>query len=318
LKSKIRNSIADFLWINSIRSHKSRLGRTLAPRYSSYLSKAQKTFEVDVDINSKKRGEDFRRDGWCSFADSYSASLAYSLLSKIQSEENAGVPIWGLNDRYVNGNLYQKFPEIENFFKGSIGEFLKAAYGSNFKIFSGVCYRSEYSVHGPTGSQLWHADGGPGTCINLMWYLSPATLENGAMECLSWCDSFQIFKKERSNSWRVNLEILDSLERRDLISKYYLNEINKNYLLKINQPTGDKGLVLAFRNNLIHKGGHPLTSSQRRYVCVFHIYPSVEPTPWDLYRTRGLISGESYPADPSFDDATGKHSLHSSAAYLNE
>ncbi|MFA5908687.1 MAG: hypothetical protein WC815_07915 [Vicinamibacterales bacterium] len=50
--------------------------------------------------------------------------------------------------------------------------------------------------------------------------------------------------------------------------------------VSVEQPTGETGLVLAFRNNTIHKGGFP-AATRVRYVSVFHVCPSTSPLAHD-------------------------------------
>jgi hypothetical protein len=59
-------------------------------------------------------------------------------------------------------------------------------------------------------------------------------------------------------------------------------------------------MVLAFRNNSLHRGGFP-EPGHTRYVCVFHCYPSDRPTRYERYREHGILKPGSYPADPADD-----------------
>lgn len=299
--SKIRNMVADALWLGAARKHRSRMGWRDAPRYTRYLDKARKQYSARPDAVAAKRGEHFREHGWSSFTDNQTSELARSILAKIKAEEGNGLAVWSADGRYQLGDLYQKFPEVEAFFRGPTGDFLRATYGANFKIFYGVCYRSEHAPSGPSGSQLWHADGGPGTCINLMWCLSPVSKENGAMECLNWQDTIQIFEGERGTTRGMLTGVADRMDRRSLLTEYYRNAIEQRFQSSINQPTGHEGLIFAFSNNTIHKGGYPQPGHER-YVCVFHIYPSVVPTPYEAYGSKGIAKKGSNPQDPAFGD----------------
>jgi len=60
------------------------------------------------------------------------------------------------------------------------------------------------------------------------------------------------------------------------------------------------GLLVPFRNNILHKGGYP-EAGRVRYVCVFHLYPSVTATPFERYRKVGIAKVASYPKDPAAD-----------------
>ena len=305
--TNVRNAIADYVWIASVRKHRSRMGWR-AGRYSTYLRQAQrnpKATKADPEIATV--AAQFRRDGWAAFCPASSRDLARSVLEKIKTEEAQGLKVWEPDGRYALGDLYLRFPEIEKLFLSELGDFLRAVYGCNFKIFYGICYKSTYDPAGPVGSQLWHSDGGPGSCINLMWCLSPVNADNGAMECLSWPESLEIFERERA---KVRTQVLalasdkanDARHRqRRVINEYYREEISKHYERRAVQPNGDSGLLFAFSNNVIHKGGYPKPGHER-YVCVFHIYPSAHPTQFERYRADGIQKRGPYPVDPAWGD----------------
>ena len=299
----VRNVVARYLWMNSIRRHRSRLDRNSAPKYSKYLETARRSkVSVVAKPETITQAAHFRDEGWAAFNPASSQELARSMWAKIRAQEKERLPVWNADGRYALGDIYLKFTEIDRLFHSELGDFLCASYGTNFKIFYGICYKSTYNPAGPSGSQLWHADGGPGTCINLMWCLSPVSRENGAMECLSWADTLALFESERSI--KLNGTEKSRKSKRDIVCQHYEKEIGRRFAGHIIQPTGDSGLLFAFSNNLVHKGGYPKPGYDR-YVCVFHIYPSVVPTPFDLYRKNGIPKRAGYPADPAFDDSSG-------------
>jgi hypothetical protein len=57
--------------------------------------------------------------------------------------------------------------------------------------------------------------------------------------------------------------------------------------------------VLAFRNNVLHRGGFPLPGHERK-VCVFHLYPAAQAVPFAAYLERGLGKTASYPVNPAW------------------
>lgn len=297
--SALRNRIGDYLWLDALRKHRSRMGRIEAPRYTRYLDNAPKK-GAPADSETEARAQHFKSSGWSSFSYPEAHVLAVSMLGKIKAEESRGRP-FDETGRYSDDIYYKQFPEVEALFKGATGDFLRAAYGTDFKIFYGVCYKSKFDPVGPTGSQVWHSDGGPGTCINLMWCLTPVTAENGAMECLEWSDSFQIYQNERQATRDALVNLKDSMSKRNVRTDYYSARIAADYSSKIKQPNGAEGLIFAFSNNTLHKGGYPQPGHER-YVCVFHIYPSAKATPFDRYRVTGIRKTIAIPKDPAFGD----------------
>ena len=149
------------------------------------------------------------------------------------------------------------------------------------------------------------SDGGPGTCINVMFYLSEGTSSNGAMEVVSWKDSKKIFADERPALRKLlatrapqDGSKMARLKAREILTEWYREQIAARRV-SVEQPTGEAGLVLAFRNNTIHKGGFP-DPERVRYVIVFHVYPSTSPLAYDTYRRLGAAKTGALPADPAF------------------
>jgi hypothetical protein len=300
---EVRNSVSDWLWLRALRKHRSRMGYRDAPRYTRYLEAAQGRYVPNGGGTPLPiaQAEKFRSEGWASFCTPETEAIASAIYASLKAEEAAGPDIWEANGRYKVGDIWTRFPALEDLFRGETGEFLRRIYGANFKIFYGVAYKSWRQRNEPIGSELWHSDGGPGTCINLMFCLSPVTPENGAMECLSWQDSLDIYRRERA-SIRRKMSAAGQLDRermRTLRTEFYRETIAAEFQRRILQPTSGPGLVYAFANNILHKGGYP-QAGEERYVCVFHIYPSHEPTPFERYRVDGVPKRAGLPQDPAF------------------
>ena len=298
IANQIRDAISDRLWLRAVRKHKSRLGRKAAPKFTDYLNHCRQRNPVDPTDNPDilAAARSFDEAGVSSVQTEQSHQLAQSLLRKIKDEER-GSQIWDSEGRYANGDIFGKFEEIEEVLRGDAGDFIRAIYGANFKIFYGVLYRSVRDHDVPEGSQLWHADGGPGTCINFMYCLSPISAKNGSMECLPWSQSVDIYVRERATLRAKSSGQHDG--ERDARAAYYRNEIEQHFNEYIVQPECGPGLLYAFRNNCIHKGGF-VQPGEERYVIVFHIYPSLEPTPFEEYRGEGIGKRAANPNDPAF------------------
>jgi len=306
---RIKYAITSKLEYRSILRHRSKLGRHLAPRYTAYLQRCRNTFAGDPAITPdfQRVVYEFDQKGFTSFWTAENQKLADAILARIQEEERRGLDIWNEDHRYRE-DIYQRFPEIEQLFQGPLGAFLTATYRAHFKIFYGVLFKSERLLDAPTGSQLWHADGGPGTCIIVMFYISDVAKEDGAMECLPWGTSLKIYKRElRQNVVAKTLyqltsegRVLSREELRKIKCDFYSEEIERSSMDRIEQPTGQKGLLVPFSNNILHKGGYP-EPGRTRYACVFHCYPSDKPTMFDRYRIQGVMKRAPYPLDPAED-----------------
>jgi hypothetical protein len=307
--SKVRRRIGDYLWLRALEKHYSRMGRKEAPRYTRYLERARQNFagpsEMPPELDGKV--EEFLERGFTSFWTPTLGRLAGEVMDVVRAEEEErGPALWNDLMRYTGGEIYTKFPQIEAMLRHAIGPFAENVYRSHYKIFYGLMYKSQRKKNERRDSQIWHADGGPGTCINIMLTFVDTTPANGAMECLPWQESLQLFRNERKVLQRgINYSGPSDVPERERVNyvraKYYGDEIEKSLKNRVVQMTGKAGLVLAFRNNNLHRGGF-VEPGQTRYVSVLHLYPSIGPTPYERYRRVGIPKSQGVPRGPEFGD----------------
>ena len=140
---------------------------------------------------------------------------------------------------------------------GPLDQFLSSFYECPHAIFYGKSYKSE---HEPirSGSQLWHADGGPGTCVIVMIYRSDVMPQDGPLQLVTWQRSLEIFRDEPQRA------------SRDQLCAYYEDRIGGDY----QSITGKRGTIIAFTNNTLHRGGFPAPGHSRE-VSIYHVYPSM-------------------------------------------
>jgi hypothetical protein len=304
--SPIKINISDYLWIKSVVKHKSRMGFLKAPAYSNYLNKCKNSYSksnhtsLNLPENILLAVNNFLSDGVGSFITDRSNELASSIYEKLKYEEK-NKNIWSDRDsgRYMADDIYQRFPEIELLFKHVLSPFLESIYQSHYQIFYGKLYKSLRKKNLPVGSEIWHSDGGPGTCINLMVSLSEVNSRNGAMEILPWPYTVEIFKNERKYLQQKCSEDNSDCNNKDYIrtlkANYFEEQIKLKFSKHISQPQGESGTVIAMMNNTIHKGGFP-DAGESRYVCIFHIYPFSHKTPYAQYRENGISKKAPYPS----------------------
>lgn len=290
----LKQKISTWLWFRTLARHRSRMGRHDAPRYTQFAKRAQAAARnLPNDPEVLKLGQQFRDQGYTWFLNVETEALARGIQDRLTEEirTHGKDQVWATDSRYALGDIYQRFPEIDAMFRGTVGEFLRAALGSEFKIYFGILYHSTHDPDGPSGSQRWHSDAGPGTCINLMFCVSEVGPQNGAMEILSWPSSMQLFKREATQRLHKHL-------KGDALHEFYETEISENFPDAVRQPQAGPGLVYPFLNNTVHRGGYP-EAGHERTVCVFHIYPADTPAPLDRYRKDGITKTASYPKDPA-------------------
>jgi hypothetical protein len=303
-----RRALAEYLAFRDVKLHKSRLPGAQARLYTDYLERSRASYRGaggPRDRDLRPAVADFETKGFARFWTEENRLLAASMFDELRRDEQAGAKIWDEDHRY-HQDVYRRFPQIEGLFRGSLGAFLEAAFGAHFKIYYGVLYKSERIADAPAGSQLWHYDGGPGTCVNVMFYLRDVVAEDGAMQCVPWSVALRVYRQEmREIAGRIEEAIerrgpLSRQELRSLRCEYLASKIEEGFADRVEQPVGPAGTVLAFRNNSLHRGGFP-EPGHSRYVCIFHCYPSLEPARYERYRDLGIPKRSSYPADPAED-----------------
>ena len=199
LVSGLRARLSDGLFKYTASRHKSRLFFPEARKFTKYLKHCQSVAPVreKPEAPFAQAAADFEAKGFAAFSTAETTALAKSMLAKIKAEEAAGLDVWNSGDVYSLGDAFSKFEELQKLFHQGLGKFLNGVFGTQYAIHAAALYRSVRKIDQPEGSQIWHADGGPGTCINVMFCLTPTSAENGAMKCLPWDYSLQVFEKER-------------------------------------------------------------------------------------------------------------------------
>lgn len=307
--SRLRRMISRNLLLRSIQRHGTRIGWRQAPAYTAYWRRARKNWHATTEIpaNIDLAVKEYASDRVTSFTTDTSRRIAASIAAKLDAKQSAGEPIWGNappgeSNALYNGNLINDFPELIELISGPIGQFLEAYYRSWYKLYFARCYRSVYIDSGPAGSGIWHSDGGPGTCINVMFYLDPTSAENGALKVLRWQKSLELYEREinelQKGAAGEKYLSMPKDERRKVLNRWYDETIAKYYPNDVVQPCGGAGLIIPFANNSIHRGGYPDPGFARRAI-VFHFYPSDRPIDLAAIAKRGIEKTSPYPKDPA-------------------
>lgn len=314
--STLRGAIGSRLNYRALQKHRSKLGWRDAPRYTEYLKQAQQTATgLQPGTEVTRNVEEFHAKGVTPLWSPESEAIANSMYQKLKAREAAGEEVWDTTGggfyahQGYNGNLWQDFPEFEGLFRGVLGAFYENYFQSHFKIYYSSMFRSQRLTPERSGSQQWHNDSGPGTCIITGFYLHPTDTNSGCLQALPWQESLDIYKGERAadeaNLARycrekgVRPQDVDKMTVRSLRNAWYDKVIQEGYADKVLMPTGKAGLTVPFMNNLLHRGGYP-EAGHERYIILTHVYPSDKPTPFDSYRANGVKKKAGYPQDPAF------------------
>lgn len=218
----------------------------------------------------------------------------------ILSKQEVSTLAKGVADYFGNSDdVYSEMPsEVALTFAPQIFNLLKKAesdvfsyYGSYFQTYWILIQRTTPGKTTAASSFGWHIDDNPKEFMKLFVYLNDVFDTNGAFRAFSWKHSRKILLKGfRSNGevTRVNAQPL---------ADNYLAK--KSHALKVLE--GPEGTVLAFDNNLVHKGTAPETGY--RHAIQIPIYPSKNPLTLEMVE-RSLLSPRKrdYPQNPENND----------------
>jgi len=255
---------------------------------------------IKRNIFFKEKIYKFKNNGHITFTNKNIEEKSINILKKIKQKDSP----WGKNGEYNFNSINDFKEEFINIFENGIDDFLKETLKSDYQIFYNKVYRSIRKKYDekPEGSQLWHWDGGPTTCINLMICFTPVDSGNGSMRSISLPISKKIhlfiFKKYRkiikSRSF-LKSKKLSRLDERSLKCNL-IEDFIKSNKIDYFQPISEKsGLVYFFKNNLVHSGGFGEEINKERIVSVFHIYPSVNITSLKQKFENITPKNKSYP-----------------------
>lgn len=297
ITEKLYRTYSDQKWFSTLKRFNSRLNTTVARGFEDYRQGCAKTLKEEIGWTAADdaRAQHYHEQGYVAFSTPNTEAAALAMLKRIGDLEASGEAQWSEGGEWPAADVAARFPEVFDILEDELSGFVSAVFRAHYKIWYGKLYRSVNDGAGPSGSQLWHADGGPGTCINLMFCLSGVSARNGAMECLPWPQTLELSRME------LGKESLRDPKNKDARKEFYAKTIEARYRDQVFQPEAPPGLVYAFRNNCIHRGGWP-EPGEKRYVFVFHVYPARTRAPFDRYRVEGVPKRGSYPKDPAFDE----------------
>lgn len=314
----IKKTISHHLNMRALNKHVSKLGWRDAPRYTKYLKHCQKAFVGELPNAEKYKDniEEFGKLGATAVWNEDLEFVANEMYARITQLEAEKADIWNHPSgtlysahKMYSGDLWLDFPELENVFRGAIGDILTNVFKANFKIYYTSMAKSVGVSDEPAGSQQWHNDAGPGTCIIIAMYLHPTDETSGCLQTLPWEHSLDIYRQERAADKtlqaeycaknNIRIEDLDKMTIRSLRHEFYDDIIQTKYKDEIRMPFGKAGSTVLFRNNALHRGGQP-DIGKERYALLMHCYPSDTPPPFDRYRKTGLKKTSGYPRDPAF------------------
>ena len=301
----IRKKLSFFKFLIGISLFKSTFNFWKAFIFQIYLYKSQLHFKINYklknSLNLDQNANEFLENGATLIQNKVTETVGKSISNKvdIKKKNKLWKKIEDYNSIYLKTDVLKTFPELENLLIEVIEPVLNRIYKSNYKIFFAVMFRSIPFLNRPIGSQLWHSDGAPGTCINVMFYPNGVEKNQGAMEFITWQNSKKLLldcnKHIRNN---FSNEHYNKEDIRNEKANFYKKSISKSNI-EIKQPTSKKGAVLLFRNNCIHKGGFPKTNYERLSI-IMNVYPHCDKPNYEYWFKNGRTKQRNLPLSPNF------------------
>lgn len=247
-----------------------------------------------------KEANQFNKNGFTTFTNINIEKKCTEIYNKLKNNNNS----WEKNKKLKNSPSDIFKDELISIFSSGVDQFIKNSFKSDYYIFYHILYKSNRSskLEIPEGSELWHADGGPGICMNLMICHTPINESNGAMKIINWNDSKKLLTKLYLDNKKLlrNKKVIfpEDIEKRlflrqikcEILKKLIENNSIKSYQPKSNKP----GTIFAFRNNCVHAGGFTELGFER-IVSVMHIYPSTRKTSLNEKFNKPHLKISGYP-----------------------
>jgi len=290
--------------IQFARKYRTIMSPSLAAPHHKFAKLCQKKFSSTPQVNETidKNVKQFKEMGFTEVWSPEQENIANNIFNKVHTWEREN-KYWKNGTIEITSDVYNELPELEQLISVCFKEFLTKVFNSEYKVFFARILKTSHDPSGPSGSQLWHQDGGPGSALNALFYLRSINSDEGAIELISWDDSLKLFKIVSTDKKLRKLQKNSAprTEQRQRKVEIYEELIEKGTDYQIYQPTGSSaGLLVPFQNNLIHKGGYPKKSQKDRYALIFYFYPSDETIPLHKYKKNGFPKTASYPKNPKF------------------
>ena len=260
---------------------KSPMSEVYSIKYAFYHNVSKFFFKLNnkSKLIFDKEANEFNKNGFTTFTNLNIEKKCTEIYQKLKNKNNS----WDKNKKLKSPPSDIFKDELICIFKSGVDQFIKNSFKSDYYIFYHILYKSNRSskLEIPEGSELWHADGGPGICMNLMICHTPINKSNGAMKIINWNDSKKLLSKlflENKKLLRNNKIIFPkNIEKRLFLRQLkcqILKEQIENNSINFYQPKSKKpGTIFVFRNNCVHAGGFTELGFER-IVSVMHIYPS--------------------------------------------
>lgn len=284
---------------------------SIARKFHIFHKQCVKKYKSEILINKdiQKASQKFFKNGYTQYSSQETKDFADRIYNKIRKLEELDDQIWekgSKNSKRLIEDPYLKFPELELLLKGDLGNLVSSILGCNFDLFSLTLIKSEKEFDSRFGSQLWHVDGNPGSCLNIVFYLHKVDKNFDPTSLLSFKKTLKLTKNRRVLFRKFHEKYLNTKSEIDKDLKAQIRRAFSNHYNKIIesdglsfQPTGPAGLIAAFRNNVLHRGGYPEDGFQR-YIIALNFYPSKSKPNYNKYRKEGFKKLSNYPQIPYF------------------
>lgn len=305
MMNSLKYAVLDEFWLWMMRRHGTPMRSLLIIKFTRYWRLCQKRFTRPEGFTKEIRAcaDKFSIDRVSAYRSEETARLAQGILQSVQAEETRNEDVWHGKLFVSNKPIFAQFPEIEELLRGDIGDCIKEIFGSEYKIHNCRLFKIWRRRDEPQGSEIWHTDSHPGTCLKIMIHLNDVTPASGATELLPWPATVEVIHRTnklwRKVAGRRNAPPREEKRRRRAAkSELFSKDIYRSYHDLVEQPCSGHGCAVFFSTNILHKGGFP-QPGHLRYTVLATVYPSDVPPPFERYREVGTAKTNNYPRDPA-------------------
>ena len=276
IKSLILNRFGSAMFSNT-------LGTARNKEWREFHNSCKYEFDKSESREHSKAAEELRKDRLSVLANVDVKTLASEVNSFFGDSKDVYSEIPALD-------AVNYAPEIYGILKSVEGE-MKSYYGSYFQPYWISIQRTTPGKTSAATSFGWHIDDNPKELMKLFVYLNDVREENGAFRAFSWKHSRAILLKGFKSDTEVR-----RVDSQSIADTYFSRHPQSLKVLE-----GQEGTILAFDNNLVHKGTAPRMGF--RHAIQIPVYPAMGPVNLGMVE-RALLSPRKrdYPENPIQND----------------
>ena len=259
------------------------LGFEVNWRWKKFHNVCKRNYKPTADFNSINIARQIKKDGLAIIGQVDVSNLSFKVSGYFKNDSAVFSQMPTANQLELVDDIYEILEKVKN----PVGDYFK----SHFRPYWISVQKTSPGKVSAASSFGWHIDDNPKQMIKIFVYLNDVKESNGAFRAFPW----NISKKILKNGFRSNSEQV-RIKNHEEIDNFLKQNPNSLKILE-----GEEGTVLAFDNNLVHKGTAP--REKFRLDIQIPVIPSLEPfTKNDVKDALASQRTRDYPRNPFIKD----------------